>query len=484
MNHEEAILNLSPVSVWKHFSAISAIPRCSKAEAAVRDYVVTQANSLGLSYRTDAAGNVVVRKPASVGMESRPSVALQGHLDMVCEKNMGTEHDFGCDPISLVLDGQWLRADGTTLGADNGIAVAMMLAILEGTYKHPALECLFTVDEETGLCGALGLDAALLQSRLLINIDSEEDDKLVIGCAGGRNTYADIPIVRESPVVGSTAYRLSVLGLRGGHSGVNIHEERGNALVLGARLLQDVLEISELRIASVHGGDKHNAIPREFVAVVAVPAARAADLESRVKAMGGTFAAELGSREPGLRVSCDATDTPETVITPTIARSLVRTMVAMPNGVLGMSHEVPGLVETSTNLAAVRTEDQAVTFLTSQRSSRASLIEWAARKVAAAFELGGAQVRFAEGYPSWTPNPSSALLGTAKQCYAGVFGREADIVAFHAGLECGVIGGKIPGMDMISLGPNIEGAHTPDERVDVVSTDRMFNFLIELLAQL
>lgn len=484
------IVNLKPAVVWRQFAAISAIPRCSKNEAAVREYVVEQARRYGREVRTDAVGNVVV---AVSGTADRSPVIIQGHLDMVCEKNRETNHDFETDPIALVRDGDWLRADNTTLGADNGIAVAMMLALLEDPPEAiPPLELLFTVDEETGLTGALQLDASIIHGRTLINLDTEEEGFFCIGCAGGKNTYGTLPLVwtRPGDADAEQEVEISLTGLSGGHSGADIHREFGNSVVLGARLLGDIrAEAPSLRIVDIAGGDKHNAIPREFYAVVTVAPDEFTALADACAAAEARFREELGDREPGLTV------TPQRIDRSTLRRErgrleadetgrVIDLLRALPHGVLGMSHDVPGLVETSTNLAAVRIEAGDLTILTSQRSSRGSLIDAASERVAATIRLAGGTPRFAEGYPSWPPRPSSPLVDTAVQVYTQRFGEKPEVGAFHAGLECGVIGAKVGDIDMISFGPTMQGVHTPDERIEISSTQRTWDLLVGLLGAL
>ncbi len=496
----EVIANLQPEAVWRHFSALTAIPRCSKNEEGVRNYVIKCAEAVGLTYRTDAAGNVVVVRPSADPSRSgadpsrpgadpsRSTVVIQGHLDMVCEKNMGVEHDFERDPIHLMLDGEWLRARDTTLGADNGIAVAMMLAVLElDDDRLPTVECLFTVDEETGLVGALGLDPSLITGRVLINLDSEEEGFFCIGCAGGLNTYATVPLVWEDRSAGPDVVgaRVTLTGLQGGHSGVNIHEERGNSIVLGARLLHRILqEIPGVAVSDLSGGNKHNAIPRELSIEVVVASAEVERLTAACRAMEAEFVAEFGAREPSLAVAVETIEPSGRTIAPTSARKVADLLVALADGVFGMSHDVDDLVETSNNVAAVAIRDGDLSILTSQRSSRSSLIDWASERVSAAVRLAGGTTRCAERYPAWTPSPSSPLLKTAQEVYRRIASKEAQVIAIHAGLECGVIGDKLGDMDMISFGPDMVGVHTPEERLDVGSTARTWDLLLELLRAL
>ncbi len=483
-----ATAGLHPEAVWRHFTAISAIPRCSKKEDNVRRYVLDQAKALGLEVHTDEVGNAVIRRTGVGAGASHPTVTIQGHLDMVCEKNMGVDHDFDTDPITLVREGDWITADRTTLGADNGIAVAMMLALLESDASPmPPVECIFTVDEETGLTGALKIDPEIVTGRTMINLDTEEEGFFCIGCAGGKNTYGTLPLVWEStaPGGGEQAITVQLTGLRGGHSGVNIHEERGNSVVLGARLTDRLLAaVPTLRLAQIRGGDKHNAIPREFEVVVLVPADVTDTVRRTAAAVAEELAQEFGDRELNLAISTEPADLPERVITAGGARKIVDLLLALPHGVLGMSHEVPGLVETSSNLAAVRITEGDLSILTSQRSSQGSLIEWASTKVAAAIRLAGGTPRFGEAYPAWPPRTTSPLLTTAVDVFTKLYQRKPEVGAFHAGLECGVIGDKVGGMDMISFGPDMDGVHTPDERLNIASTERTWNLLVELVRAL
>ncbi|MDA3950446.1 MAG: aminoacyl-histidine dipeptidase [Spirochaeta sp.] len=488
----EAIANLTPEAVWRHFAAISAIPRCSKQETAVRNYVIGVARTNDLSYRTDDVGNVVIQRPAGSDAGRTETVVLQGHLDMVCEKNMATTHDFESDPIQLIRDGDWLTADNTTLGADNGIAVAIMLAILElDDASLGPVECLFTVDEETGLTGAVGLDPSLISGRTLINLDTEEEGFFCIGCAGGKNTSVSLPLVweeRSAPPDGTTLLELRITGLRGGHSGAEIHLERGNSNVLGGRLLAAIREVMPtVRIADIAGGDKHNAIPREFRAVVAVPAGTGETLDRICRDLTGVFRDELGAEDPDVKVAAATaveTDAPVRLLGIADSGRIIDLLRAIPHGVLGMSREVPGLVETSTNLASVGVSEGALRILTSQRSSRGSMIDAAAEHVAAPMRLAGGEITFDDGYPAWPPRPQSDLVDTAVAVYTKRFGTAPEVGAFHAGLECGVIGDKVGGMDMISFGPDMQGVHTPDEKISISSTERTWEVLLDLLRAL
>lgn len=478
-----AIRDFEPKAVWKAFEELSAIPRCSKCEADVMAFVRAKAQSAGLELRSDAVGNIVVILPATPGKEGIPGIVVQGHVDMVCEKNSGTVHDFSTDPISLVVDGDWLKADGTTLGADNGVAVAMMLALMETPeIAHGPLELLFTVDEETALTGAMQLDPSIITHKLLLNLDSEEEGYFYIGCAGGNDTEGKLPLTWEDAPSGMKAVELAITGLNGGHSGTEIHRELGNPLVLAGRLLQDILELGA-RLFYADGGDKHNAIPREAFLKFLVKETSLDALKTLVRQRNADFINEFSGLEPGLTLEIRdcGTEEGQKVLTQTSANQLADVMNAMPHGVLGMSRAVSGLVSTSTNFAAMHFAGDHAHFLTSQRSDVASLLKAAAERVASIFRLAGGSADFARGYPGWEPNASSPLLKTAVSQYESLTGKQPIITTIHAGLECGVIGDRCGGMDMLSFGPDIRGAHTPKETVSISSTKRVFDFFCRLL---
>ncbi len=484
---KEAIEGLKPQELWNQFYEISQIPRCSKHEEKVREYVMNVAKRNGLEYKMDAAGSVVIKKPATPGYENAPTVVLQSHLDMVCEKNKATEHDFSKDPIKLVRDGDWIKADGTTLGSDNGIGVAAALAVLESqNVKHGPLECLFTIDEETGLTGATELAGDMLEGRMLLNMDSEEDGAIYIGCAGGRDTEFFFNLETEPVPAGYQSVRIRVGGLQGGHSGLQINEGLGNAIKLLTRFLWDVAPKVNLRMAHIDGGSKHNAIPRECDAVAYLPGDQVGVLKSHAADFQKIFQNEfaLVDKDVFVQVETDGFDAPGNVFTASLQDRLLNMMYAMPHGVLAMSHAVEGLVETSTNLAVVKTGDDKVAVLTSQRSSVPSGLDDIANMVAAVGQLAGTEIHQGNGYPAWQPNPDSHLLKTAKAVYQELYGKEPEVKAIHAGLECGIIGDKFPGMDMISFGPTIMGAHSPDERVQISTVEKFWDFLVALLGHL
>jgi dipeptidase D len=478
-----AIEGLKPERVWKFFAEISTIPRGSKNEKQVASYVVAKAKELGLEAKQDKFMNVVVRKPASPGKESAQSICLQGHLDMVCEKNKDKEHDFEKDPIELVRKGNVLMANGTTLGADNGIAVATHLAIMEDkSLVHGPLEFLFTIDEETGLTGANNLKAGFLKSKTLMNLDSEEEGALYVGCSGGCNTLGTWTVKLEKAPARTVPMLLQVKGLKGGHSGLEIDKGRGNSLKILNRILLLLLE-DGVRISRIEGGNKSNAIPREAEALLYIPAAKVKKAKAAVAKMEGTARAELSTVEPDLVVTLDpaAGGKKPQVWKDADARKICRTLAALPHGVTKMSADIAGLVETSTNLAIVRTEKAKVVVTTSQRSSVASEIEEILQCVGIIFEMGGAKPAHSEGYPGWKPDMASPILKLARSTYQQLYGKEPAVKAIHAGLECGIIGEKYPGMDMVSFGPTLEGVHSPDEKIYIDTVDKYFRFLLAVL---
>jgi dipeptidase D len=477
-----AIEGLQPALVWKYFAEIARIPRGSKHEEKISKYVVETAKKLGLEARADKLGNVVVKKPASPGKERVKRLALQGHLDMVCEKNKDTVHDFSRDPIELVRKGNFLMANGTTLGADNGIAVATNLAIMEDrSLVHGPLEFVFTIDEETGLTGAAGLEPGFVESRTLMNLDSEEEGALYVGCSGGRDTIGTWKLATDPSPAGAVAGLLKVTGLKGGHSGLEIDKGRGNAVRIANRAIAAVAGLGA-RLTSLDGGDKHNAIPREAEAVLYVPAKQWDAAVAAVAAFGKTAQAELASVEPGLAVTLEKQGARKgKVLKRALQKKLGQAIAALPHGVLKMSADIPGLVETSTNVAAIHTTARAISIATSQRSSVASELDEACEAVCAVFEMAGAAATTSDGYPGWKPDLGSAILKTAKDTYRALYGKEPEVKAIHAGLECGIIGERYPGMDMVSFGPTLEGVHSPDERIHLETVPRFWDFLMGIL---
>jgi dipeptidase D len=481
-----AISGLKPSALWKHFEEICKIPHGSGNEKAVGEYVMAQAKRLGLACKRDKTGNIVVRMPATPGKEKAVGAVLQGHLDMVNEKNSDVKHDFMKDPITPVVKDGWVRAEGTTLGADNGIGVAAGLAVMESPeLVHGPLEFLFTVAEETGLDGARTIEPDALLGRILLNLDSEEEGTFTIGCAGGADSDISLPLARKA-VKAKAGFRLKVSGLRGGHSGVNIHEGRGNAIKLLARVLWQAQVKFPLALLKMEGGSKHNAIPREAIAEFLLEPAKVKAFSVFVQAATDKIKAEFKAIEPGLQFGLEPFEPSAKVLplTPKSQKTLLDFLLACPHGVLAMHAEIKGLVETSTNLAILRTAKDKASVLCSSRSSVASALEGVRHGLKAVSDLAGARAKQPEGYPAWTPNMGSALLQTMKKIHKDVFGKDAVISAIHAGLECGIIGEKFAGMDMISFGPNLQNPHSPDERVEIASVERFWTLVVATLKAL
>ncbi len=474
---------MEPKRVWDFFYEISRIPRCSQHEEKICTYLENTAKKHGLSCRKDTAGNVCITKKAFPGFENRKGIILQGHVDMVCEKNSNVSFNFDTDALKLKREGDWLTAEGTTLGADNGIAVAMALAVLtDPSLKHGPLEALFTVDEETGLTGAAHIDPSLVTGKVLLNIDSEEEGIFYIGCAGGVTSIGTIPVAFETPPKNSVSVTVSISGLRGGHSGGEIHKGWGNAVVFGARILQAVSSAADIRLYSLDGGNKHNAIPRECTASFTVSEEDVPRVYAVIDTYRAIFEAEYGDIEPNLRVESAGTDSaPAQVLSLGDSQKIITTLFILPHGVMGMSRKIPGLVETSTNLAAVHMQDSSVTILTSQRSSVMSALDHIAGQVQLILTNAGAAISLEGKHAAWEPDPSSSILKTFKEVYKRTTSREAEVTAIHAGLECGVLGEKFPGMEMISFGPDMLHVHTPDEKVNIPSVERTWEFLLEVL---
>ncbi len=478
-----AIKGLEPKRVWEYFAEIAKIPRCSKHEEKMTAYILATAKKLGVEADADKLGNVVVRKPASKGKEKVGSICLQGHLDMVCEKNKDKVHDFAKDPIELVRDGNVLKANGTTLGADNGIAIAMSLAIMEDkTLKHGPLEFLFTIDEETGLNGASGLEGDFLQSRTLLNIDSEEEGAVYVGCAGGQDTLGTWKVASEAASAGAIAADLKVMGLKGGHSGLEIHSGRANAIKIIARVLMYLTELG-VKISTIDSGDKHNAIPREAEARIFVPKKKWDDAAEAVADFHSAIKAEFATVEPDLMITMDQLPRVKKgkVLKKSLQKKIIRTISGLPHGVTKMSADIPGLVETSTNVAVIKMTKKNITIATSQRSSVDSEIIEICQTVASIFELGGADIEMGSGYPGWKPNLDSKILKTAKAAYKKLYGKIPGVKAIHAGLECGIIGAKFPGMDMVSMGPTMEDVHSPDEKLYIDSVEKFWPYVLAVL---
>jgi dipeptidase D len=479
-----ALANLEPKPVWKHFDRLAAIPRASTKEAAAREYVRALATKLGLESVQDNAGNLVIRKPARPGREGAPMALLQGHLDMVCEKNEGTVHDFDVDPIKVVRDGDWLKADGTTLGSDNGVGVAAALAVMESDdIEHGPLEFVFTIDEESGLTGAAEFPGGLLKSKYFLNLDNEEKGTLCIGCSGGIKTTARRK-VKLHPASAGSAWRIKVSGLKGGHSGVDIHEGRGNALRIMGGVLQVLLNKIPIEIAGVNGGSAQNAIPREAAALVVLDPARENELKSLVATAEAGYKTDLGGFDSGLQITVEKAERPAGVLDASDAKQTVALLASLHHGVLAMSPDVAGLVQTSTNLATITTKGDVVEIVTSQRSAIESSMLAAARMIATVCGLAGFEVEHTGKYPGWKPEPNSEIVRKLQEVHKKLFGEPAKLIAMHAGLECGVIGEKYPGMQMVSFGPTIVGPHSPNERVQISSVESFWNYLKLVLENL
>ncbi|MGD1147166.1 MAG: aminoacyl-histidine dipeptidase [Thermoanaerobaculaceae bacterium] len=480
---------LEPKLVWKHFDAIRQIPRPSKHEDRIAEHVVTWAKGHNFEAKRDGVGNVLVKVPAKAGHEKAKPIVLQGHLDMVPEKNSDVEFDFEEDAIQVRVVGDYVYATGTTLGSDNGIGVAAAMAVAEDADAvHGPLELLFTIDEETGLTGAMQLDPKLLAGRTMLNLDTEEDAALYIGCAGGADTHATFSVTREDALAGTIPMRISVRGLRGGHSGVDIHENRGNALKFLLRTLNAIRQKGiEFGIVSIAGGSKHNAIPREADAEVRVAAGSEGSVQAAVGECARVLKEEFGEIDPNQRIECVTLQDQESNRKVWIRFDNDRfldALLACPHGVLAMSRAVPGLVETSNNLAVVTAEGNTVKVVTSSRSSVMPSLKGTTEQVGAAFRLGGAEVEHLDGYPGWKPNPNSPVLNTALKVFEREFKKKPAVKAIHAGLECGLIGEKYPGMDMVSMGPQIESPHSPDERVQISTVGRFYTLLKATLEEL
>ncbi len=478
----EAIRKLEPQAVWNRFADLNAVPRPSKKEEKVIQFMMDFGKSLDLETLKDSVGNVIIRKPASKGMENRKTVTLQSHLDMVHQKNADTEFDFETEGIKMKVDDDWVKAEGTTLGADNGMGVAAIMALLESEdIKHPPLEALFTIDEETGMTGAMGLQGGVLQGDILLNLDTEEDDELDIGCAGG----IDITATRRyngKPVPRAVIpYEIRVKGLQGGHSGIDIHRGLGNANKIMNRLLYHASNNFMMRLAEIQGGGLRNAIPRESVAQLVVLKSQIEEFEAAVKKLSDTIKKELQTQEPNLEITIEQTSAPHMIMGLGAQERLLKGIYAAHNGVYTMSATIPDLVETSNNIARVEVNDGAILINCLTRSSVDSAKMDLANALRSTFELARCEVRFGGEYPGWTPNPESAILKVAEKKYKELFHEKPKVAACHAGLECGILGQNYPTMDMVSFGPTIEGAHSPDERVSISSVQKFWRLLLAIL---
>ena len=476
-----SIAQLEPTAVWEHFQTLCDIPRPSKHEEQLRDYLKGWAELRGLFAQVDAAGNLIIRKPATPGMENRVGVVVQGHLDMVCQANSGTNHDFFKDPIRPVLKDGWLVAENTTLGADNGIGVALALAVLASDdLPHGPVEALFTLDEEAGMGGALGLEPGILQGRFMINIDTEEWGEFYMGCAGGIDVNVTRAYASEALPAGHVVREISVKGLTGGHSGADIHLERGNANAILIRLVSELSRETGVRLVSLKGGTARNALSREAFAVLAYPAADGARVAAVLDRFQTTMRFELAGVDEGVTVTCTDASASQ-VMASADQHAILSALHAAPHGVKRMSQRVAGVVETSNNLGVVVIGDGKVFANLMVRSLLDTGTWMLARQIESLFLLAGYTVELEGGYPGWAPNPQSALLDVFRQVYRAEYGKEAGVKVIHAGLECGIIGSKYPAMDMVSFGPDIRGAHAPGERVNVESVGKVWSLLQKIL---
>ena len=488
------IQELQPKEVFSIFHEITQVPRPSKREGKIIEWLKAFAVKHNLEHTVDEAGNIIMRKPATPGYEDKPGVILQAHMDMVCEKNNDTVHDFDNDPIHTYIDGDFIKAQGTTLGADNGIGMALMLAaITSDTLKHPALECLFTVDEETGLTGAFRLQDGCLNGKQLINLDSEDDGQVFIGCAGGIDTlakmhYQPIPSVEGEARMQLYSLRIKVGGLMGGHSGDDINKGRGNANKILVRFLYQVMKSMDMHVAKLDGGNLRNAISREAEAVITIPIWCKEDIRVMLNHYIATIEQEIGDVEKDFTMSLETTETPDFYIPQEDSERLIQALYACPHGMMAMSKTMPGLVETSTNLASVKMkEDEKGAFVeinTSQRSSIESKKHDIKQMVECALALACDEVTHGDGYPGWAPNPQSPLLEVTKKAYQDLFAAEPKVLAIHAGLECGLFLEKYPYLDMVSIGPQMFGVHSPQERLSIASTGKCWQWLQRVLETL
>ena len=471
---------LEPKALWNNFANLNEVPRGSKKEEKVIRFMTEFGKKLHLETIVDAVGNVIIKKPATKGFENRKAVVLQSHLDMVHQKNSDTVFDFDTDGIKMMIDGEWVKAQGTTLGADNGLGVAAIMSVLESsTIKHPAIEALFTIDEETGMTGAMGLQANYLSGEILLNLDTEEDDEIDIGCAGGIDVSGKNPFNAVTSPTNSIGLKIAITGLNGGHSGMDIHKGFGNANKIMNRLLYGTQEF--VRISEIDGGSLRNAIPRESFALVTVKELYKDQFVKLFNKIAKEIKAELKTTDPHLEITITDIELPKKVMTAISQNTLLKTIYALHNGVFRMSNDMEGLVDTSNNIARVIVKDEMSTILCLTRSSIESSKTDLANMLKATFELSGFKVTLAGSYPGWKPNVNSSILKVLNTTYLSLFNETPRIVACHAGLECGILGTNYPEMDMISFGPTIKGAHSPDERANIKSSQKFWKFLLEVL---
>lgn len=479
------IRNLEPKALWTNFAELNAVPRPSKKEERVIQFMLDFGHKLGLETTKDAIGNVIIKKPASPGMENRKTVLLQSHLDMVHQKNSDTDFDFNSQGIQMFTEGDFVKAKGTTLGADNGIGVATIMALLEAKdIAHPPIEALFTIDEETGMTGALGLKGGLLKAEIMLNLDTEDDRELTIGCAGGVDVTATGTYQTSAPAASSKGYKLSLKGLTGGHSGMDIHLGRGNANKLMNRLLFTATAQFGVQVSALDGGSLRNAIPRESFAVLAVAENQVAAFQKFIEEQNRILKDEYRFTDPNLALQAEETEVPQQVLNPEFQGKFIRAVYACPNGIYRMDSNIAGLVQTSNNVARVLVKDGNFSVQCLTRSSVDSEKMDLAQAIQSAFELAGATVDFKGSYPGWTPRPDATIVKLMSDLYKEMYQEEPHVNACHAGLECGIVGANYPKMEMISFGPNITGAHSPDEKVQISSVQKYWNFLLETLKRI
>jgi dipeptidase D len=478
----KVLSNLEPKPLWNIFEDICNIPHPSKKEAKIIEYAKSFGEKLGLETIVDHVGNVIIRKPATPGMEDRQGIILQGHLDMVPQKNNDTDHDFEKDPIQPWIDGEWVKAKGTTLGADNGIGAAAAMAVLQANdLQHGPIEVLLTIDEETGMTGAFELKGGVLKGDILINLDSEDEGELYIGCAGGIDTFAYLHYTEKPVPAGHVAYKVEVKGLKGGHSGLDINLGRGNANKILNRALWQANRELGLELASIDGGSLRNAIPREANAVVTIPADNAEAFEKLVSSLDAIVKKELGNVDPDFSMKAAKVEAPKTIIDSKVAKNLFNVVYACPNGTMRMISEMPEVVETSTNLAIIKSANGKIEIASLQRSSVDSAKDDLANMLRSVFEMAGAEVKQSGSYPGWKPNVDSPILKAMKDVYQNKYGKIPAQKVIHAGLECGILGGNYPGLDMISFGPTIRNPHSPDEKVNIKTVGLFWDYLVETL---
>lgn len=475
-------LNLSPSSVWNYFYEITQVPRPSKKEEKIVEYLINFGKKFNLETKKDHIGNVLIVKPATKGFENKPTVILQSHIDMVCEKNNDVKFDFDKDPIIPFIDGEWVKAKGTTLGADDGIGIAAQLALLASTdIEHSKIECLFTVDEETGLTGAFELKPGFMNGKILINLDSEDEGEIFIGCAGGIDSVATFDFEKENIPANHQAFRIDVKGLTGGHSGDEIHKGFGNSNKIINRFLWEATNDFGLKLSSFDGGNLRNAIPREAFASFIIPKENESNFVSFFEKLAKEIKAEFSVTEKNLLITLEKINQPDFIIDENTQYNLLNSIYACPHGVIAWSQHIIGLVETSTNLASVKFKDNKIIVTTSQRSSSNSAKDDIANMAESVFTLAGAEVKRGEGYPGWTPNPDSYILKISENSYKKLFNTSPKVKAIHAGLECGLFLEKYPYLDMISIGPTIKGAHSPDERMNIETVSKFWDLLLDIL---